>query len=333
MLNLQSMRPRVLISRPVSPNAIERVAEFCDVRVHPVDGPMKPELLLEELRGMDFAMPCGQPVRGEAIASASNLRMIANIGVGYDNVDLEVCNARRIVVTNTPDVLSEATADLAFALLISTARRIVEGDRYVREGNWANWQWNLFWGADLHRKTLGLYECGRIGQAMARRGRGFSMRILYHARHRMDATIEKELHAELVDLPTLLRESDFLSVHVPSTPQTRHSLGHAELALMKKSAILINTARGNIIDEEALVHALRAGQIQGAGLDVFEHEPKVHPALIEMKNVTLLPHIGSSTAVTREKMAGLAADNLIAFIKGQRPPNVVNPQVLDQEFS
>jgi len=290
---------------------------------------MPPELLAEELRGMALAMPCGQKVSGEAIAGASKLRMIANIGAGYDNIDLDACNARRIIVTNTPDVLSEATADVAFALLISTARHVVEGDRCVRQGNWPHWQWNFLWGSDLHGKTLGLYGCGRIGQAMARRGRGFSMRILYHARHRTDAVIEKELQAELVDRETLQRESDFLSVHVPSTAETRHSIGKAELALMKPSAVIINTARGNIIDEEALVQALSGGQILGAGLDVFENEPKVHPALIGMSNVTLLPHIGSATAETRFKMAWLAAENLIAFLKGQRPPNLVNPQVLD----
>ena len=278
---------------------------------------------------MALAMPCGQKVSGEAIAGASKLRMIANIGAGYDNIDLDACNARRIIVTNTPDVLSEATADVAFALLISTARHVVEGDRCVRQGNWPHWQWNFLWGSDLHGKTLGLYGCGRIGQAMARRGRGFSMRILYHARHRTDAVIEKELQAELVDRETLQRESDFLSVHVPSTAETRHSIGKAELALMKPSAVIINTARGNIIDEEALVQALSGGQILGAGLDVFENEPKVHPALIGMSNVTLLPHIGSATAETRFKMAWLAAENLIAFLKGQRPPNLVNPQVLD----
>ena len=323
------MRPRVLITRPVSQKAIDRVAEHCDVRVYPIDGPMPPELLAEELRGMALAMPCGQKVSGEAIAGASKLRMIANIGAGYDNIDLDACNARRIIVTNTPDVLSEATADVAFALLISTARHVVEGDRCVRQGNWPHWQWNFLWGSDLHGKTLGLYGCGRIGQAMARRGRGFSMRILYHTRHRIDAMIEKELQAELVDRETLLRESDFLSVHVPSTAETRHSIGKAELALMKPSAVLINTARGNIIDEEALVQALSGRQILGAGLDVFENEPKVHPALIGMSNVTLLPHIGSATAETRFKMAWLAAENLIAFLKGQRPPNLVNPQVLD----
>ena len=322
------VKPRVLITRPVGQQAVDELQKRCDVQVHPVDGPMTPELLAKEMKEVDALMPCGQVVRGDAIAGAEKLRVISNIGVGYDNIDLDACNVRRIVVTNTPDVLTEATADVAFALLISTARRVVEGDRYVRGGNWPHWQWSLFWGSDLHGKTLGLYGCGRIGQAMARRGRGFSMRVLYHARHRITPNLENELQAQLVNKETLFRESDFLSVHVPSTAETRRSIGRAELALMKPSAFIINTARGNIIDEEALVQALAGGQIRGAGLDVFENEPKVHPGLIELNNVTLLPHIGSATAETRSRMAGLAVENLMAFLDGRRPPNVVNPQVL-----
>ena len=323
------MNARVLISRPVNQQAIDDLAKRCQVQVHPFDAPMAQEVLGRELATVDGFMPCGQIVGRDAIALASKLRVIANIGAGYDHIDLDACNTRRIVVTNTPDVLSEATADTAFALLLSTARRLIEGDRYVRAGTWSHWQWNFLWGADLHGKTLGLYGCGRIGQAMACRGRGFSMRILYHARHRLPTSLEHEFRAELVDKQTILRESDFLSLHVPSTTETRHSIGKAELALMKPSAFIINTARGNIIDEEALVQALAAGQIRGAGLDVFENEPKVHPGLMRLNNVTLLPHIGSATAETRSRMAGLAAQNLIAFLDGRRPPNVVNPQVLD----
>ena len=321
--------PRVLITRPAGQQAVDALQKRCEVQVYPVDGPMTPELLAKEMKEVDALMPCGQVVRGDAIAGAAKLRVIANIGAGYDNIDLDACNARRIVITNTPDVLTEATADVAFALLISTARRLVEGDRYVRAGDWPHWQWSSFWGADLHGKTLGLYGCGRIGQAMARRGGGFSMRILYHARHRMAPNLENELQAQLVDKETLFRESDFLSLHVPSTAATRRSIGRAELALMKPSAFIINTARGNIMDEEALVQALAGGQIRGAGLDVFENEPKVHPGLIGLNNVILLPHIGSATAETRSRMAGLAVENLMAFLDGRRPPNVVNPQVLD----
>jgi glyoxylate reductase len=279
------------------------------------------------MRNVDAVMPCGLRVGAEAIGGASKLRVIANIGAGYDNIDLDACNRKRIVVTNTPDVLTEATADLGFALLLAAARRVVEGDCYVRQGSWPYWQWNVLWGAELHGKTLGLYGFGRIGQAVARRGRGFSMRVLYHARHRVSAGIEKELAAELVDRETLLRESDFLSVHVPLTPETRQCIGKSELAQMKHSGFLINTARGSILDEEALVQALQAGQLRGAGLDVYENEPRVHPALLEMRNVVLLPHVGSATAETRLRMALLAAKNLLAALKGQRPPNLINSQV------
>jgi glyoxylate reductase len=247
--------------------------------------------------------------------------------VGYDNIDVAACTRRRIPVTNTPGVLDNATADLAFALLMTVARRVVEGDRLVREGHWKEWQWGLLHGADLYGKTLGLYGFGRIGQAMARRGRGFSMRILYHARHRAPEAIERELAARHVDRETLLRESDFLSLHVPLTPDTRHLLGQRELGLMKPSAFLINTARGAVVDEEALVEALKEKKIAGAGLDVFEREPQVHPALPGFDNVVLMPHVGSSTAESRLKMAELAAENLLAALDDRRPPNVVNPEI------
>jgi glyoxylate reductase len=320
------MKPKVLITRPVQQAAIDEVSAKCDVQVHAIDEPMSAELLAKALRDVDAIMPCGLRVGKDAIENAAKLRVVANIGAGYDNIDVNECTRRRILVTNTPDVLTEATADLAFALTLAAARRVVEGDRFVRRGNWPHWQWNFLWGSEMHGKTLGLYGFGRIGQAMARRGRGFSMRILYHARHRVPENIEKELGAQWVDRDELMRESDFLSLHVPLTAETHHSISRREFALMKPSAYLINTARGNIIEEEALVEALQAGRLGGAGLDVFEREPKVHPALIEMDNVVLLPHIGSATAETRLRMALLASANLLAALNGQRPPNLVNPE-------
>ena len=320
------MKPKVLITRPVQQAAIDEVSAKCDVQVHAIDEPMSAELLAKALRDVDAIMPCGLRVGKDAIENAAKLRVVANIGAGYDNIDVNECTRRRILVTNTPDVLTEATADLAFALTLAAARRVVEGDRFVRRGNWPHWQWNFLWGSEMHGKTLGLYGFGRIGQAMARRGRGFSMRILYHARHRVPENIEKELGAQWVDRDELMRESDFLSLHVPLTAETHHSISRLEFALMKPSAYLINTARGNIIEEEALVEALQAGRLGGAGLDVFEREPKVHPALIEMDNVVLLPHIGSATAETRLRMALLASANLLAALNGQRPPNLVNPE-------
>ena len=324
----EAQRPKVLITRPIQQSVIDRISEHCDVQVHTVDEPMPPELLHSAMRDVDGVMPAGVRISKEIIEASPRLRVVSNIAVGYDNIDLEACNRRHILVTNTPDVLTEATADLAFALLLAAGRRVAEGDRYVRGGHWKHWQWNCLWGTEMHGKTLGLYGFGRIAQATARRARGFSMRILYHARHRVSAGIEKEFAAEFVDRETLLRQSDFLSLHVPLTPETRHAIGAAELALMKPSAFIINAARGPIIDEEALVQALQAGRLAGAGLDVFENEPKPHPALMTMENVTMMPHVGSATAETRLQMALLASKNLLAALRGERPPNLVNPEAL-----
>jgi glyoxylate reductase len=319
-------RPKVLITRPIQQSVIDQVSQHCDVQVHPVDEPMPPALLASAMRDVDGVMPAGVRISKEIIDAAPRLRVVSNIAVGYDNIDVEACNRRHILVTNTAGVLTEATADLAFALLLAVGRRVAEGDRYVRGGHWKQWQWNCLWGTEMHGKTLGLYGFGRIAQATARRARGFSMRILYHARHPAPAGVEKEFAAEFVDRETLLRQSDFLSLHVPLTPETHHAIGAPELALMKPSAFVINAARGPIIDEEALVQALQAGRLAGAGLDVFEHEPRVHPALITMDNVTLAPHVGSATAETRLRMAMLASENLLAALRGERPPNLVNSE-------
>ena len=321
-------RPKVLITRPIPQPVVDRISAHCDVQVHAVDEPMAPELLAAAMREADGVMPAGVRISKEIIDAAPRLRVVSNIAVGYDNIDLEACNRRHILVTNTSDVLTEATADLTFALILAAARRVAEGDRYVRGGHWKQWQWNCLWGAEMHGATLGLFGFGRIAQATARRARGFSMRILYHSRHRVSSAIEAELGAKFVDRDTLLRESDFLSLHVPLTPETRHAIGAPELARMKPSAFVINVARGPIIDEAALVEALQANRLAGAGLDVFENEPKVHPALLAMDNVTLLPHIGSATAETRLGMAMLAAENLLAALRGERPPNLVNPEAL-----
>lgn len=321
-------RQKVLITRPIQQLVIDKISQHCDVQVHPLDEPMPPELLTAAMRDMDGVMPAGARIGKDIIDAAPRLRVVSNIAVGYDNIDVEACNRRHILVTNTADVLTEATADLAFALILAAGRRVAEGDRYVRCGRWTRWQWNCLWGAEMHGKRLGLYGFGRIAQATARRGRGFSMRILYYARHRVPASVEKEFAAEFVDRETLLRQSDFLSLHVPLAPETHHAIGASELALMKPSAFVINAARGPIIDEEALVQALQAGRLAGAGLDVFENEPRVHPALLAMENVTMLPHIGSATAETRLGMALLASENLLAALRGERPPNLVNPEAI-----
>ncbi len=318
----------VFITRPLPAEAVNDLAERCEVAMHPEDAPLKPEQLAEACREVDGLVACGVRVSEELLPHAPRLRVVANVGVGYDNIDVAACTRRSIVVTNTPGVLSDTTADLAFALLMAVARRVVEGDRFVREGRWQRWEWKLLWGADIFGKTLSLYGFGSIGQAMARRSRGFSMRVLYHARHRAPEALERELGARYADRETLLREADYLSLHVPLTSETQHLIGAHELALMKPSAFLINTARGKVVDEEALAQALKARRIAGAGLDVFEKEPHVHPELLKLDNVVLMPHVGSATAETRAKMAKLAAANLLAALEGRRPPNLVNPEVL-----
>ncbi len=271
-------------------------------------------------------MASGVRVDAELVEQAPRLRVVTTVGVGYDNIDVAACTRRRIMVTNTPGVVTEATADLAFALLMAVARRLVEADRYVREGQWRYWQWGNMWGTNPSGKTLGIYGFGRIGQAVARRARGFSMRIIYHSIDRPTPEQEQELGAQFVDRETLLREADLLSLHVPLAPDTNHLITATELALMKPTAFLINTSRGKVVEEAALVEALQSKRIAGAGLDVFESEPQVHPALLAMANVVVTPHMGTATGETRLAMAMLAADNLLAALAGRRPPNLVNPE-------
>jgi glyoxylate reductase len=259
--------------------------------------------------------------------------MIANFGVGYNNIDVRADTARGIMVSNTPGVLTDVTAELAFALILSISRRLVEGDRMVREGRFKFWAPMLFLGREVTGKTLGIIGMGKIGKAVAARARAFDMRILYHNRKRIAPEEEKGLMAEYVDLKTLLRGADFVSLNVPLTEQTKHLIGRDELSLMKPTAFLINTARGPVIDEKALVEALRAGKIGGAGLDVYENEPSLTPGLKELDNVILLPHVGSGTLETRIKIGTLAVENLIAGLAGGIPPHLVNPEALPQRHS
>jgi lactate dehydrogenase-like 2-hydroxyacid dehydrogenase len=324
------MKPKVFMTRPLGDETVQVLADRCEVSFNPDDGPLGPGELAHLLRDAEGALVAGARLTAEVIAQAPRLRAVSNVGVGYDNLDLTALTARRIPATNTIGVVEETTADLAFALLLAAARRVVEGDGYVRRGEWRQWRWNLLWGANVHHKTLGLCGFGRIGQAMARRARGFNMRILYHARHRAPEPVERELCAGFVDREALLRESDFLSLHVPLTPETRGLMGGAEFAHMKPSAFLINTARGPIVDEQALAEALAQRQIAGAALDVFEQEPHVHPSLITMPNVVLAPHVGSATAETRNAMARAAAYNLLDMLDGKRPASLLNPEALEQ---
>lgn len=279
----------------------------------------KPELIAR-LRGRD-GLICHiiNSIDDEVLAAAPTVKVVANVAVGYNNIDVAAAHRRGVVVTNTPDVLTETTADFAWALLMATARRVVEADRFARSGQWHRWQWDLLWGADVYGKTLGLVGFGRIGRAVARRALGFNMRVLYQDAVRADAAVERELSVSREELETVLREADFVSLHTPFLPETRHLMNERTLRLMKKSAILVNASRGPVVDEAALVRALQEGWIAGAGLDVFEEEPKIHPGLIPLTNVVLAPHIASASSDTRVAMATLAVRNCLAVLEGKPP--------------
>ena len=256
-------------------------------------------------------------------ACAPQLKLVANMAVGYNNIDVAAAQQLGIVVTNTPGVLTDTTADLAFGLLLATARRMGEAERYLRGGKFTGWGPLLLSGTDVHSATLGIIGAGRIGQAMAKRASGFDMRLLYYNRHHLSSEQEQQYGLTYAPLDEVLQQSDFISIHTPYTPETHHLLGERELALMKPEAMLINTARGSIVDEKALVRALQHGTIAAAGLDVFEREPAVEPELLTMENVVLLPHIASASLKTRTRMATMASENIVAHAKGQQPPNVV----------
>ncbi len=316
---------KVLISTAMFPEAVERLKgaghEVQVLESPPAQG-WKAALQDKEA----LICPLSLRVNAALLEAAPRLRVVANLGVGVDNIDLQEAARRGIAVTNTPDVLTEATADLGWALLLAVARRVVEADRDLRAHGFPGWTFiPPHLGVDVYRKTLGVVGFGRIGQAVARRAQGFSMRILYHSRTR-NPQAEQALGATWVPLHELLKESDFLVLCVPLTPETRHLIGARELGLMKREAILVNIARGPVVDEAALVEALREGRILGAGLDVFEEEPKVHPGLLPLRNVVLLPHIGSATWATRRKMADMAVDAVLAVLAGTKPPNLVVPR-------
>jgi len=319
----------VYITRRIPQQGIDVLTDAgARVEVSPHDRVLAHEELLAAVRGRD-AVLCllTDPIDAEVIGAADRCRIFANYAVGYNNIDVAAATARGIAVTNTPGVLTDATADLAWALLFATARHIVEGDQFTRAGKFHGWAPMLFLGGDISGRTLGIVGAGRIGTAVALRARGFRMRVLYHGTSQNEA-IEQAVGAERVGLDTLLRESDFVSLHVSLNESTHHLIGPRELALMKPTATLINTSRGPVVDEVALVEALRQGQIAGAGLDVYEDEPQLTPGLAELPNVVIPPHLGSATVGTRTKMATLAATNVVAMMRGETPPNIVNPEVL-----
>jgi glyoxylate reductase len=324
------MKPNIYVTRRLPAAAMALLEKNFTLEGNPFDRVLTREELLSAVKGRDGLLPLlTDRIDGELMEEAGKqLRVIANYAVGFNNIDVPAATARQIAVTNTPGVLTDTTADLTLALILGVARRLAESDRYARAGKYEGWAPLLFLGADVHHKTLGLMGFGRIGYAVAKRALGFDMRILYHDTRRADPELEKQVQARYVDRDTLLREADFLSIHVPLTPETKRFMSTREFSLMKPTAYIVNTARGEVIDEEALVTALQDQQIAGAGLDVFEHEPAIHPSLLTIDQVIILPHIGSASTETRTKMGLMAAENLIAVFQGRVPPNCLNPEVL-----
>jgi lactate dehydrogenase-like 2-hydroxyacid dehydrogenase len=323
------MKQKILVAREVFPEVLERLRQHFEVDDNQADAVLGVEGLKARLADKAGALTAAtDPVTAEVIAAAPQLKAICNFAVGYNNIDLAACTRAGVMATNTPGVLDDTTADLAWALLMATARRLPAAERWLRNGEWKGWQFIQWLGSDIHHATLGILGMGRIGQTVARRALGFDMKVIYHNRTPLAADQASAIRATWVDKETLLREADFLVLMLPYSPATHHSIGAAELALMKPTAHLINVARGGIVDDEALISALRQRRLSGAGLDVFEGEPKFNPGFLELDNVALTPHIGSSSAATRMAMAMTAADNLIAALSGHPPPNLLNPEVL-----
>jgi gluconate 2-dehydrogenase len=326
-------KPRVWVSQPLFDDVVEQLAAHFELTVETEVRSYSSDELAECLAPLDGALiTLNERIGAAEIGSARNLRAIANVGVGYNNLDLDALSAAGIVATNTPDVLTETTADLGFALLMATARRITEAEAFLREGQWGAWSFTTLLGADLHGSTLGILGMGRIGQAIARRARGFGMRVSYHNRSRLTPEVEAEVGASYVSFDDLLSTSDHLVLVLPYTPASHHVIDAGALARMRPTATLVNIARGGIIDEVALADALANGRLAGAGLDVFEGEPKVRPELLALKNVVLTPHIGSASLATRRAMVQLAVDNLIAAMgvgpNAGNPPSILNADAI-----
>ena len=324
------MKPKVFVTKRVYPEAIDYLRPHAEVEYNDSAISYPPEELLARLEDKVGAISqLTDKFSAEVMDRCPRLKVIANVAVGFDNIDVQAATERKIAVTNTPDVLTNTTADFAFTLLMASARRIAEADRFLRAGRWRQWSIDLLCGQDIHRRTLGMVGMGRIGQAMAHRGRGFEMRLLYHDAIRAPAEVETDLGLEFVPFEQLLRESDFVSLHVPLLPETRKLISTAELKMMKETAILINTSRGPVVDEAALADALTEGTIAGAGLDVFEREPEVESRLLKLENAVLAPHIASASIDTRRRMSVMSAENVVAALQGNRPPNLVNTALFD----
>ena len=323
-------KPNILVARAIFPETIARLEQHFEVEHNQADQPWSKQLLGQKLAGKVGAFTTGgDRIDAETLAAAPELKICANMAVGYNNFDIDAMTARGVLATNAPDVLTETTADFGFALLMATARRVTESEHFLRAGKWDRWSFDMFAGSDVHGSTLGILGMGRIGQGIARRGaHGFGMNVIYHNRSRLAPELEAACKARYVGKDELLRTADHLVLVLPYSPESHHAIGASELALMKPTANLINIARGGIVDDTALAVALRDRKIAGAGLDVYEGEPKVHPDLLTVPNVVLTPHIASATVPTRRAMTDLAADNLIGFLIHGKPLTPLNPEVL-----
>ncbi|MEM0096009.1 MAG: glyoxylate reductase [Candidatus Bathyarchaeia archaeon] len=324
-------KPKVYVTRELPERGMKIIKERFDAEVWPEYGPPPKDEIIRKARDVDALVTLlSDKIDSEVFDAAPKLKIIAQMAVGYDNIDVAEATKRGIYVTNTPGVLTETTADFAWALLMAIARRVVEADKYVRSGQWkVSWHPSMMLGRDVHGATLGILGAGRIGTAVARRAKGFNMKIIYYDVIPMPPEVEKELGARRVDLDTLFREADFLSIHVPLTKETYHIVNEEKLRLMKKTAYIINTSRGPVVDEKALYKALKEGWIAGAALDVFEQEPTpMDNPLLKLDNIVVAPHIASASYETRSKMAEMVAENLVAFFEGRQPPNLVNPEVI-----
>lgn len=324
-----SPRPRVLVTRAVPDAVIAALAQHFEVEANPGDAVFTPAELAARLADKDGAFITGtERIDAALLDACPRLKVVATMSVGYNHIDVPACTARGVLVTNTPDVLTESTADFGFALMMAAARRVAESEHWLRAGQWQRWTYAMFNGSDVHGATLGILGMGRIGQAIARRGAlGFGMKVLYTNRSRLPESIEAPLGARWVDKDTLLAEADHLILVLPYSPAAHHTIGAAELARMKPTATLTNIARGGIVDDAALAQALAERRIAAAALDVFEGEPALNPALLAVPNIVLTPHIASATAATRRAMADLASANLVAALGGGTAPTPVNPEV------
>ena len=323
-------KAKIFVARAVFPEIVEYLAQHFEVQSNQSDQVLNKDQLAQHLADKDGAFTTGSDrIDGEVLAACPRLKICANMAVGFNNFDLDAMTARGVLATNTPDVLTETTADFGFALMMATARRMTESEHYLRAGKWTKWSYDMFAGSDVHGATLGILGMGRIGQGIARRGaHGFGMKVIYHNRSRLDAATEAECKAHYVSKEELLKTADHLVLVLPYSASSHHAIGAAEIGLMKPTATLVNIARGGIVDDAALAQALREGRIAAAGLDVFEGEPKVHPDLLTVPNVVLTPHIASASVPTRLAMARLAADNLVEFFSKGKALTPLNPQAL-----